>query len=135
MDFLGLRHLKQSFSCAFAGFAVVWHETAFRQELVIGLFALPFAWLAPGLTLLWRVFLTLCWLGLPTMEVANTAIEAIVNLVSPEWNPLAKKAKDLGGAAVACVCLANLVAWGAASYKVLDWLVAVGAPFGRSVAT
>ena len=32
-------------------------------------------------------------------ELINTAIENIVDLVSPEWNIYAKKAKDLGSAA------------------------------------
>ncbi|AZK46842.1 diacylglycerol kinase family protein [Paenibacillus lentus] len=33
-------------------------------------------------------------------ELINTAIESIVDLVSPEWHPLAKKAKDTAAGAV-----------------------------------
>lgn len=35
-----------------------------------------------------------------TAEIFNTAIETITNLVSPEWNDLAGKTKDLAAGAV-----------------------------------
>lgn len=35
-----------------------------------------------------------------TAEIMNTAIETVVNLVSPEFHPLAGKAKDLAAGAV-----------------------------------
>jgi diacylglycerol kinase (ATP) len=44
-------------------------------------------------------------------ELFNTAIEAIVDLVSPEHHPLAGKAKDCGSAAVALTALAAGAAW------------------------
>ena len=50
------------------------------------------------------------------VELLNTAIENVVDLVSPEWHPLAKKAKDMGSAAqfvcqifLACVWLGFLI--------------------------
>lgn len=124
MDFLGLRHLRQSFACAFQGVREAFREVAFRQELAIGAVALPAAWLAPGLDFFWRVFLTLCWLSLPTMEIVNTAIENAANMLSPEQNPLAKKAKDLAGAGVLFVCIGNTIAWGSAIYVVVRHLLA-----------
>lgn len=46
-------------------------------------------------------------------ELLNTAIETVVDLVSPELHPLAKRAKDLAAGAVlvlsACVAIAGLV--------------------------
>ncbi|MNJ42274.1 Undecaprenol kinase [compost metagenome] len=33
-------------------------------------------------------------------ELVNTALESIVDLVSPEWHPLAKKTKDTAAGAV-----------------------------------
>ena len=126
MDFLGLRHLGRSFSNAFRGLREAFQEVAFRQELAIGAVALPVAWLVPGLSLLWRVFLTVCWLALPAMEIVNTAVENAVNILAPQWNPLARKAKDLAGAGVLCICLANLFAWGAAAWEVLGCLLKKG---------
>ena len=42
-------------------------------------------------------------------ELLNTALESVVNLVSPVPNPLAKKAKDAAAAAVLCSALFALV--------------------------
>lgn len=44
-------------------------------------------------------------------ELMNTAVETVVNQLSPEWHPLAGKAKDCGSAAVALTALAAGVAW------------------------
>lgn len=44
-------------------------------------------------------------------ELMNTAIETVVNQLSPDWQPLAGKAKDCGSAAVALTALAAGVAW------------------------
>ncbi len=126
MDFLGLRHLRRSFSSAFQGLRDAFQEVAFRQELLIGIIAVPVAWLVPGLTLLWRVFLTVTWLALPTMEIVNTAVENAVNILSPQWNPLARKAKDLAGAGVLCICVMNLLVWGAAAFVVLKYCLGKG---------
>ena len=38
-------------------------------------------------------------------ELLNTAIETIVDLVSPEYHPLAGRAKDIAAAAVWILCL------------------------------
>ncbi|WP_236705050.1 diacylglycerol kinase family protein [Hymenobacter sp. AT01-02] len=42
-------------------------------------------------------------------ELVNTAIEAVVNLVSPEYHPLAGRAKDVAAGAVLMMALAALV--------------------------
>lgn len=44
-----------------------------------------------------------------TAELANTAIEALTDLVSPEHHPLAGKAKDVAAGAVLLAALAALV--------------------------
>lgn len=43
-----------------------------------------------------------------TAELLNTAIEAIVDLVSPDYHELAKRAKDCGAAAVLVASAAAL---------------------------
>ena len=43
-----------------------------------------------------------------TAEGLNTAIEAVVDLVSPERHPLAGRAKDVAAGAVLCAALAAL---------------------------
>lgn len=47
-----------------------------------------------------------------TAEGVNTAIEAAVDLVSPERHPLAGRAKDLAAGAVLCAALAALAIGG-----------------------
>lgn len=44
-------------------------------------------------------------------ELLNTAIEAVVDLASPERHPLAGRAKDCGSAAVVVAALAAGIAW------------------------
>lgn len=46
-------------------------------------------------------------------ELLNTAIEAVVDLTSPERHPLAGRAKDCGSAAVVVAALAAGIAWAA----------------------
>jgi diacylglycerol kinase (ATP) len=72
-----------------------------------------------GLPWWFKLLLNLLWLVLLAVELLNTAIEAVVDLVSPGYHPLAKQAKDFGSAAVFCLLLAWIVAWGSAF-----WLLA-----------
>lgn len=48
------------------------------------------------------IFAGLCLLLVAT-EAINTAVECIVDRVSPEWAEFARDAKDLGSLAVMCV--------------------------------
>lgn len=120
----GFAHLIDAFKYSCDGFYAMRNETAFRIELLLGVIVLPLAWLLPGMGLVWRVMLTLAWLALPTLEIVNTAIESVVDLVSPERHPLAKKAKDCGSAAVFCAGVANGIVWLAALWDcyISKWL-------------
>ena len=88
-------------------------EPAFRQEVwllvlaLIVLVLLPLGWV-------WSLVLIGGHLLLCSVELLNSAIEAVVDLASPEQHPLAKKAKDCGSAAVLLICLLLVGAWGAA---------------------
>ena len=44
-----------------------------------------------------------------TLEIVNTAIESVVDLVSPEWHILAKRAKDCAAGAVYLAAFASIV--------------------------
>jgi diacylglycerol kinase len=50
--------------------------------------------------------------GVLALEAVNTAIEAVVDLVSPEFHPLAKKAKDVAAGAVLLFVFAALAVAG-----------------------
>ncbi len=75
------------------------HETAFRQEVLLTLILIPAALLLPvngtgKALMLASVLLVLI------VELVNSAIEAVVDRISLEQHPLAKRAKDFGSAAV-----------------------------------
>ncbi len=92
-----LRGIRASFSYAWAGFLFAWkNQRNFRLKVYIGVLALALAlWLQVSLVPV--LLLIALVLGL---ELVNTALEAVVDLVSPNYHPLAKAAKDLAAAAV-----------------------------------
>ena len=51
------------------------------------------------------------------IELLNTGIEAAIDRISLEWHPLAKRAKDMGSAAVLLALLVCLGIWSAALYQ------------------
>jgi diacylglycerol kinase (ATP) len=75
------------------------NEAAFRQELALTVVLLPLAfWL--GENALQRAVMIGVWLMVPTVELLNSGIEAVVDRISDEHHPLAGRAKDVGSAAV-----------------------------------
>ena len=56
------------------------------------------------------VLLVLFSIGLVfSLELVNTAIEAVVDLASPEWHAKAKSAKDVGAGAVLVAAILSLI--------------------------
>ena len=79
--------------------AAVRHEDAFRQELVLAAVLVPLGlWL--GNDGVERALLAGSVLLVLVVELLNSAVEATVDRVSLEDHSLAKRAKDLGSAAV-----------------------------------
>lgn len=75
------------------------HEDAFRQELLLAAVLLPLGlWL--GNDGVERALLVGSMLMVLVVELLNSAVEATVDRVSLEDHRLAKRAKDLGSAAV-----------------------------------
>lgn len=67
-------------------------------------------------SVLFKIYLIFSLIIVLVTELLNTAIEVIVDALSPEYNLWAKQAKDLGSAAV-FICLINcLVSFLAAFY-------------------
>lgn len=102
-----VQRLRRSFRFAGHGLSRAWQDQPnLRLEVFIGMLATMLAvWLGTGLT---AVLLSS---GLVlSLEVTNSAIEALVDLVSPEHHPLAGAAKDLSAAAVliASICAATV---------------------------
>lgn len=103
---LSLTRLRAAFRVAFEGLGAVWATSGnFRLEVAVGIIALTL-----GLLLRTGVvpILTLCALVL-SLEMMNCALEAAVDLASPELHPLAKFAKDAAAAAVLLAALTSVV--------------------------
>ncbi|MFQ3582753.1 MAG: diacylglycerol kinase family protein [Chloracidobacterium sp.] len=98
-----MARLRAALTYAWAGIAHTWqHQPNFRVECVIGGLAVALAiWLETGLV----AVLVMSALVL-SLELVNSAIEAVVDLASPEAHPLAKVAKD---AAAGATLLAAIV--------------------------
>jgi len=96
----GLRRLLEATRYSIAGLAeAARHEAAFRQELLLAAVLVPLG-LFLGRTGLERALLVGSVLLVLVVELLNSAVEATVDRISLEKHPLAKRAKDLGSAAV-----------------------------------
>lgn len=116
----GLAHFWRSCTYSCNGFKEACKEAAFRQELALGVIIVPLAWILP-FSFMTAAILNICWLALLITELLNTAIEAVVDMTSPGYHELAKRAKDLASLAVACAIAINALAWFAALWC---WLTA-----------
>jgi diacylglycerol kinase (ATP) len=96
----GFRRLVNATRNSLAGFVeAVRHEDAFRQELILAAILLPLAFWVGG-TAAERALLVGVVLVVLIVELLNSAIEATVDRISFENHRLAKRAKDIGSAAV-----------------------------------
>lgn len=81
------------------GLRAGWSEPAFRQEAIMSIVLVPAAfWLG-------RSWVEVALLGgsailVMIVELLNTAVEAAIDRIGPEWHDLSKRAKDMGSAAV-----------------------------------
>ena len=102
----GISHLFAATSYSLGGLRRLVHEAAFRHELIafvlgLGVFALVGARATDYLVYLVLSLITFAF------EAINTAIEEIVDRVSPEFSLAAKHAKDLGSLACSFMLAAN----------------------------
>ncbi len=95
----GLDRIWHATGYSLAGMKAGWMEPAFRQECIAAIVLIPTAcWLGRNwveTTLLIGVVLMVM-----VVELLNTAIEAAIDRIGPEWHALSKRAKDMGSAAV-----------------------------------
>lgn len=108
----GVRRLINAFGYSMDGFKAAYqHEDAFRQEVWLSLVLIPLAFYLEA-EALHRILMVGSVLLVMIVELLNSAVEAVVDRVSIERHALAKRAKDIGSAAV-LLALINLgVVWG-----------------------
>jgi diacylglycerol kinase (ATP) len=100
-----------------AGLRQAWqYEAAFREELLLLVLLVPAAcWLGQSGVQI-AVLLASCFVVLIT-ELLNSAIEAVVDLASPDMHSLAGRAKDMGSAAVFMALLQVVVVWALVAWQ------------------
>lgn len=117
----GLARILAATTYSLAGLRAAFKgEAAFRQELL--LFAVSLAvlyWLPVPAVYKYLIFFANTIVLI--VELLNSAIEAMADMVSPEFNPNIKKAKDFGSAAVFLSLLLVVVLWGLAILHLLGF--------------
>jgi diacylglycerol kinase (ATP) len=107
----GIRRLINAAGYSLAGLlAAIRNEDAFRQELALAIVLIPLGlWFGPGgvakAALVASVLLVLI------VELLNSAVEAAVDHTSLDRHPLARRAKDIGSAAVLVALMNVLATW------------------------
>jgi diacylglycerol kinase (ATP) len=112
----GLSRIAHAAGFSIAGLRAGWDQTAFRQETLAAAVLLPLSfWLGRG----WieTALLAGSVLMVLTVELLNSAIEAVVDRVGLEWHELSKRAKDMGSAAVLLSLVLCSGIWAAAAYQ------------------
>jgi diacylglycerol kinase len=77
-------------------------------EMTAGVVVLAAAWFFRVAAVEWAV-LAICVFGVLSLEAINTSVEAIIDLVSPHYHPLAKIAKDSAAGALVFAVLGSLI--------------------------
>ena len=97
----GLAHFFAAAGYSMGGLQRLARESAFRQELAL-IAVLLVVLLVFGASLPEILGMLALGLALIAVEALNTALEVLVDHLSPGWSQFAKEAKDLGSLAVAC---------------------------------
>lgn len=98
------------------GLRAGWGEPAFRQEAIAAVVLIPIAfWL--GRHWVETALLAGSVVLVMIVELLNTAVEAAIDRIGPEWHDLSKRAKDMGSAAVLLALLLAGGIWAAAVWQ------------------
>jgi diacylglycerol kinase (ATP) len=108
----GPRQIFRAMIWSAKGLRAAWaHEASFRLESYLVMILFPLGlWLGNGM--IEKAILCGCLLLVLSAELLNSAIEAVVDKVSPEFHELAGRAKDMGSAAVFVLLLNVGLCWG-----------------------
>ena len=108
----GLRRVCNALGYSLAGLAAAYrNEDAFRQEVLMAVILVPLA-LFLSESAIARALMIASVLLVIIVELLNSAFEATVDRISLENHSLAKRAKDIGSAAVLLSLVNLVVVWG-----------------------
>lgn len=107
-----LRARARSFRYAFNGIlTLVRSEHNARIHLVATVLVVAAGFIFSITPMQW-VAVILCISAVFSLEAVNSAVEALADLVSPDYHPLVKKAKDVASAAVLIAAMASVIVAG-----------------------
>ncbi len=108
----GFERIVNAFFYSMKGLKAAWvNEAAFRQEVALAVVLLPCAfWLAQGHIELILLISSIFWVLMA--ELANSAVEAVVDRTGSEKHELSGRAKDIGSALVFISLTLLVVIWG-----------------------
>ena len=108
----GLRRLWNALWFSLSGLQFAFrHESAFRQEVALAAVLVPVACVLP-LDAVARAVLIAVVLEVLVVELLNSGVEAAVDRIGLDTHRLAKRAKDLGSAAVLVALVQLAAVWG-----------------------
>ena len=107
----GLTRMINALGYSRDGLGAAWkNEAAFREEVLLAAVTLPLAFYL-GRNGVERALLAGSILLILIVEILNSAVEAVVDKASPEKHELAKRAKDMGSAAVLLSLICAATVW------------------------
>ncbi|HEY5613137.1 MAG TPA: diacylglycerol kinase [Lysobacter sp.] len=109
----GPRRILKAATWSMQGLRAAWlHESSFRLEVYLFVILAPLGWWLAQ-TPIERVLLIGSMLLVLSIELLNSAIEAVIERYGDEFHELAGRAKDMGSAAVFVLMMNVLLTWGA----------------------
>ena len=107
----GITRLVHAFFNSMAGLEDAFRqESAFRQELLLAVFLVPLACVAP-VSNVERALLIGSVMLVMIVELLNTGVEVAIDRISFDHHKLSKRAKDIGSAAVFVALLLLAMVW------------------------
>lgn len=108
---INLHHLLGATCHSLDGLRRAWRgEQAFRHECIALFVLITLLFMTDKSVTDWLLVIG-AWLVVMVVELLNSAIEEIFNLISTEWNPRIKDGKDLASAAIFLAMLLNAGIW------------------------
>lgn len=108
----GPRGIYRATLWSFKGLRAAWlHESSFRLEVVLFVILAPIGWQL-GQNGVERALLIGSMMLVLSIELLNSAVEAVIERYGPEFHELAGRAKDMGSAAVFVLMMNVLLTWG-----------------------
>ena len=118
----GFARIFDAFFYSMKGFKAVWkHEAAFRQEALLAAILIPLAFFtATSAVELVLLIASVLWVIMA--ELANSAVEAVVDRTGSERHELSGRAKDIGSALVFVSLVLLAVVWMIIIANRFNWL-------------